>query len=84
VTTLERNFERSVASAEGIRWLRGYLQGLLDNGEDPAFLCEILKRAREKSAAQGRDDIADLMLDGIDLLTGWHGPGMGVEQRKTA
>jgi hypothetical protein len=85
VTTLERNVHQALSAAEGIRWFRGYLQGILDSGEVPPEMLETALRAvYERFRAEGREDLADLALDGLDLLTGWHGPGMGIAERTPA
>lgn len=85
MTTLERNVHEALSSADDIRWFRGYLQGLLDSGEVTSDeLEEILKRVYEQFRDKGNEAVADLILDGLDLLTGWCGPGMGITQRKTA
>jgi hypothetical protein len=77
MTTIER-VEEAVSSAEDIRWLRGYLQGQLDAGVRPELLEDACKHAHERLVHLGREDAADAVLDALDLLTGWHGPGMGV------
>jgi hypothetical protein len=85
MSTLERNVEESLSSAESIGWLRAYLQGILDSGEVSSEVLEdILRRVHERALAEGREEAADLALDGLDLLTGWHGPGMGIDRRKSA
>lgn len=84
MTTLERNVHEAMSSAKDIRWLRGYLQGLLDSGETPESLEPILKTVYEEFRNEKDEAAADLVLDGLDLLTGWHGPGMGVTERKSA
>ncbi len=85
MTTLERNIEKSVTAAEDIRWFRGYLQGLLDSGKISRPELEVILRALyERFRDSGQERLADLMLDGLDLLTGWHGPDMGVRARKSA
>lgn len=85
MSTLERNVHEAVSNAEDIRWLRGYLQGVLDSGQVPPDKLEvILRHVYERALETGREDAADLALDGLDLLTGWHGPGMGVSVREPA
>jgi hypothetical protein len=77
MTTLER-VQEAVSSADDIRWLRGYLQGYLDSGRSAATLAKALKRAAVKLREVGDEETADLVLDGLDLLAGWCGPGMGL------
>lgn len=85
MSTLERTVHEAVSNAEDIRWLRGYLQGILDSGQlSPDQLEAVLRRVSERCLAAGREDAADLALDGLDLLTGWHGPGMGLTAREPA
>jgi len=85
MTTLERNIHQALRSAEGIRWFRAYLQGILASGElTPDQLEEVLKHVHKKCIDEGREDLGDLTLDGLDLLTGWHGPGMGLAERESA
>lgn len=85
MTTLERNVHEALNSAEDIRWFRGYLQGLLDSGKVTSDELEVLLRAcYEEVLKRGEEEVADLILDGLDFLTGWHGPGMGISERKSA
>jgi hypothetical protein len=85
MSTLERKVNEAVSTAEDIRWLRGYLQGLLDSEQiSAAALEDVLRRIYERCLANDREDAADLVLDGLDLLTGWHGPGMGLTVREPA
>jgi hypothetical protein len=85
VTTLERNVGKTLSSAEDIRWFRGYLQGILDSGETSRDeLEELLRRVYDQFRDSDQDEVADLILDGLDLLTGWCGPGMGFAERDPA
>jgi hypothetical protein len=85
MTILERNIHEDLSSADDIRWFRGYLQGLLASGElTPDQLEQVLKRVYEKFRDEGREELADLTLDGLDFLTGWSGPGMGIGERESA
>jgi hypothetical protein len=36
----------------------------------------------EESRCSGEDEVADLVLDGLDFLTGWHGPNLGIATRR--
>jgi hypothetical protein len=85
VSVLERNIHASVASAEDLRWFRGYLQGILDSGDvAPEELRAVLTRVHKRFRDTGEEAAADLALDGLDFLTGWSGPGMRIEKRETA
>jgi hypothetical protein len=86
MTTLERNLEETLSSAEDIRFFRGYLQGLLDSGKiAPDRLEVILRRVYERLRDAGDEgEMTDLVLDGLDFLTGWCGPGMSVVKRESA
>jgi hypothetical protein len=78
---LERNVERAVRHAQGVRELRSYLQGLIDGGElTPEQLEAVLRVVYEHFRRHGDETAADLTLDGLDLVTGWCGPGMGVTE----
>lgn len=81
MTTLERNIEEAVGAAEGAEWLRGYLRGLLDAGIPHEVLMQTLRVVYERLQGLGFEPGADLALDGLDLLTGWCGPGMGLTER---
>jgi hypothetical protein len=78
MTVLERNVEMAVTSAEGLRWFRGYLRGLLDGGLTPDQLERVLRVVYEHLRDSGQEQAADLVLDGLDLVTGWCGPGMAL------
>jgi hypothetical protein len=85
MTVLERNVEEALRSAEDLRWMRGYLEGVLAAGElDRQTLIDILQEIHDRFREEGEDHAADMVLDGLDLLTGWHGPGMGVPNRQPA
>jgi len=77
MTVIER-VEEAVAAAEDIKFLRGYLQGHLDAGLNPDLLAEALRRSYEHLREEGNEDAADLVLDGLDLLTAWCGPELGL------
>jgi hypothetical protein len=78
---LERNVERAVLHARGVRELRSYLQGLIDGGQlTPEELEVVLRAVYELFRSHGNDTAADLTLDGLDLVSGWCGPGMGVSK----
>lgn len=89
MTVLERNVEQAVASeqavadAEGLPWFRGYLRGLLDGGLERAVLEEGLKTVYLHLRDGGNEPAADLVLDGLDLLTAWCGPGMAIPEPQT-
>ena len=74
MTVLERNIEAAVRSAVDLSWFDGYLRGLLDAEKDPAILQDALRHLYETFRQQDNERLADLMLDGLDILTGWCGP----------
>lgn len=84
MTTLERNIEAAFRSADDFRWVRGYLRGVLDAEPemDPAMLAEVLRRVYEQFRVSGNERAADIALDGLDVLTGWCGPGMEIPERQ--
>ena len=85
MTTLERNVEEALRSAEDLRWMRGYLQGILAAGDlDRETLIDILQDIHDRIRESGNDHAADMVLDGLDLLTDWCGPGMGIPESQTA
>lgn len=53
-------------------------------GAKKADLEEVLTRMYERLIASGDDELADLALDGLDLLTGWCGPDMGLSEPQAA
>src|SRR5438067_8635131 len=64
---LERNVERAIRHAQGVRELRSYLQGLVDGGElTPEELEVVLRAVYEQFRRRGNDAAADLTLDGLD------------------
>ena len=65
-------------SAVDLSWLGGYLRGLLDAGVKQDMLERALQHVYETFCEQEDERLADLMLDGLDLLTGWCGPGMEI------
>ena len=79
MTVLERNVEAAVESAEDLRWFSGYLQGVLDAGITTAQLEGVLRRLHVHLSDRGDERAADLVLDGLDLLTAWCGPGMALD-----
>lgn len=80
MTVVERNVESSVRSAEGLRWFRGYLRGLLDAGLSHAELEDVLRHVHDRFQRAGNEQLADFVLDGLDILTGWCGPEMAVRE----
>ena len=84
MTTVERHIIGALEAAEDIRWLRGYLRGLLDADVSWDVLERSLKRGYDAAQTAGDERVADLMLDGLDMLTGWCGPGMDLSDRRTA
>jgi hypothetical protein len=85
MTVLERNVEQALRSAADLRWMRGYLAGLLAAGDlDRDTLIEILQTIHDRFRARGDDHAADMVLDGLDLLTDWCGPEMGIPESQTA
>lgn len=79
MTTLQRNVHDAFCSAEDLRWIHSYLRGLLDAGTPPEVVEHILRAVGDDFREAGRDDLADLVLDGLDFLTGWCGPDLSLE-----
>lgn len=75
VTVAEQNIHEAVASAESLQWLGAYLKGVLDGGFASADLTAVLEQAYVQLRECGNVGAADLVLDGLDLLSGWCGPG---------
>lgn len=84
MTTLERTVQESFLSADDIRWIHGYLRGMLDSGQDREQLELILEHVHRHFQQEGQDRLADLALEGLDLLTAWCGPGMEIPFPETA
>ena len=84
MTTVERHIKGALEAAEDIRWLRGYLRGLLDADTPWDVLERSLTRAYHAAQKAGDERVADLMLDGLDMLTGWCGPSMDLTDRRSA
>lgn len=81
MTVLERNVEQALRSAEDLRWLRGFLAGILASGDvDRDTLIDLLQHTHDRFRHQGQEHAADMVLDGLDLLTEWCGPGMGIPE----
>lgn len=78
MTTLERNVEDRFRSATDLQWLRAYLTGLLDGDVDREDLEIVLRHVHEHFRDVADERSADLVLDGLDLVTGWCGPGMEI------
>jgi hypothetical protein len=78
VTVLERYIEDAARSAENLELFVPYLRGLLDAGRPRTELAEMLQRVYEDLLTNSHDEAADLVLDGLDVLTGWCGPGMEI------
>jgi hypothetical protein len=76
--TVSERVEEAVSKAEDVRSLRAYLQGHLNSGQSPELLAEALQRAYTRLREERKDEAADLVLDGLDFLTGWCGPGMSL------
>jgi hypothetical protein len=80
MTVLERHVEAAVVSAGDLRWFRGYLQGLLDAGTTKEQLEGVLRHVHEHLGDRGDERAADLVLDGLDFLTGWCAPHASVSR----
>jgi len=81
MTVIERVQHEAMAAANAadIRSLRAYLQGLLDSESIPPETLEAaLRLCYEQLRDEGNEEAADLILDGLDLLTAWCGPGQGL------
>ena len=69
---LENKVEHSVRSSNaGEEWLRGLIEGLLLNGTDRQALIEVLEEVYVRLRDEGNEELADLVLGGVDALTGW-------------
>ncbi len=79
MTVLERHVEAAVVSAEDLRWFSGYLQGVLDAGTTKEQLELVLRRVHSHLGERGEERAADLVLDGLDFVTGWCAPHMTLE-----
>ena len=75
MTVAEQNINDAVMAAESLAWLAAYLQGVVDSGFAVADLIGVLGRASLVLRERENEAAADLVLDGLDLLTGWCGPG---------
>lgn len=78
MTVLERKVEDAVASADDIRWVHGYLRGMLDGGSAPDELQVALENVYKHFRELHNERLADLTLDGLDFVTGWCAPGMEI------
>ncbi len=75
MTVLEKNIHDAAMNADDLGFFRGYLRGLLDSERlSSGDLQTVLKVVYEDLHEQGDEAAADLVLDGLDLLTGWSGP----------
>lgn len=75
MTVAEQSIHDAVASAQSIGWLAAYLQGVVDTGFPVPELIALLEQARGQLLESGNETAEDLVLDGLDLVTGWCGPG---------
>lgn len=82
--TLEHNVEAAATSADDIRWFRGYLRGLLDGGLEQPTLESVLETVYKHLRDEGNERASDLVLDGLDVVTGWCGPDMAVRDSSAA
>lgn len=79
MTVLERNIQEAVASAESLRWISAYLKGALDTGNISVDeLATILEHVYQSFLELGDERASNLVLDALDLLTGWCGPEMQI------
>lgn len=75
MTVTEQNIHDAVMRADDLDWLAGYLQGVVDSGFAVADLVALLETASLELRAQGNDASEALVLEGLDLLTGFCAPG---------
>ena len=78
MTVAEQSIHDAVASAEGFGWLAAYLQGVVDTGFPVPDLIALLEQVRSHLQRSGNETAEDLVLAGLDLLTGWCGPGQQI------
>ena len=78
MTVAEQNIHNAVMSAESLGWLAAYLKGVVDSGFAVTDLVAVLERVYSALRDSGNEAAADLVLDGLDLLTGWCGPGQRI------
>ena len=75
VTVAEQNIHDAVITAGDLEWLRAYLQGVVDSGFSLPGLVALLEATSLELRAEGNDAGEALLLDGLDLLTGFCAPG---------
>ncbi len=75
MTVAEQSIHDAIASAESLGWLAAYLQGVVDTGFPVPDLIALLEQVRVHLQESGNETAEDLVLDGLDLLAGWCGPG---------
>ena len=75
MTVAEQNIHDAVIAAGDLDWLRAYLQGVVDSGFPVASLVALLERTSLELRADGNDTAEELLLEGLDLLTGFCAPG---------
>lgn len=83
MTVLERNIEEHLA-AEDVGSLHAYLRGLLDGGLARPDLEHALEGLHKHFQQRGDERLADLALDGLDLVTGWCAPGRAISKPHAA
>lgn len=84
MSILEHNLEVAATSADDLQWFRGYLRGLLDGGLEQSLLESVMETVYKHLRDDGNARAADLVLDGLDLVTEWCGPHMGVHESSPA
>jgi hypothetical protein len=84
MTTRQRNISKTLQSVDDLQWLHAYLQGVLDAGTDPQDVKETLKIAVISQREAGNEEVADLLLEGLDFVHGWCAPGLELPARRSA
>lgn len=76
---IEEVIERALASRDPLQALRSLSQQLLAQGHSTAEVADFFEQARERFRAAGREADEDLLLDGMDFVTGWCSPHMRLD-----
>jgi hypothetical protein len=69
------DFEAALRSDEPLSAMRAAIVGLSQRGYSRDSILGFLREFRENLSASHRTDDEDIVLEAMDLLTGWAGPG---------